>query len=253
VKRQANALAAILVATGIVTGCGGSNKRREGLPRATTATAAAKATSAPRPLQECRSAGTEWSSLPTSGSAGPYAARAGRGRFGIVFVNDSNNDACTWSRAAHALATRGYVVAVFDGPSARYQVDQALSVAAALRGEGVRRIAAVGASVGARSALQLGAEHPRTAVGIVALSAERRINNGGDLLAVGRRVHLPVLSVGSRRDPLTAFGKDTRTWDHTIPQVRTLMLPGADHGVDFLHDGHRRRVQAAILRFLRSL
>ena len=161
-------------------------------------------------------------------------------------MNDSNNDACTWSGAAHALTARGYVVAVFDGPSASYQVDQALSVAAALRGEGVRRIVVVGASVGARAALQLGAEHPRTAVGLVALSAERRINNGGDLLYVGRRVHVPVLSVGSRHDPLTAYGKDTRTWDRTIPRVRTLMLPGADHGVDFLHDRHRRRVQGAI-------
>jgi pimeloyl-ACP methyl ester carboxylesterase len=238
-----------LVAASVATGCGSGGEPRH----AATATAAPEAAGAPRPLQACRSAGAEWSSLPTSGSAAPYAARTGRGRSGVVFVNDSNNDACAWSGEAHALAARGYAVAVFDGPSASYQVDQARSVAAALRRGGVRRIVVVGASVGARAALQLGAEHPRTAVGLVALSAERRINNGGDLLSVGRRVHLPVLSVGSRRDPLTSFGKDTRTWDRTIPRVRTLLLPGADHGVDFLHDRHRRRVQAAIMSFLQSL
>jgi pimeloyl-ACP methyl ester carboxylesterase len=66
-------------------------------------------------------------------------------------------------------------------------------------------------------------------------------------------VKVPVLSIGSREDPLTSFGKDTSTWDRAIPQVRTLLLPGADHGVDFLHDRHRRRVQAAIANFLQGL
>jgi pimeloyl-ACP methyl ester carboxylesterase len=171
-----------------------------------------------------------------------------------VFVNDSTNDACSWSGLARELTARGFVVAVFDGPSASYQVEQALAVAAALRRHaGVRRIVVIGASVGARAALLIGAEHPRVAAALVALSAERRINNVGDLLSVGRHVRVPVLSVGSRQDPLTSFGRDTRAWDRAIPRVRTLLLPGADHGVDFLHDRHRRRVQTALVRFLRSL
>jgi hypothetical protein len=45
----------------------------------------------------------------------------------------------------------------------------------------------------------VGAQHPRDVVGLVALSAERRVtSNPSDLLAVGRRVRVPVLSVGSR-------------------------------------------------------
>jgi hypothetical protein len=35
--------------------------------------------------------------------------------------------------------------------------------------------------------------------------------------------------------------------------VRTLIVPGSDHGVDFLHDRHRARVKAAIARFLGGL
>jgi pimeloyl-ACP methyl ester carboxylesterase len=68
-----------------------------------------------------------------------------------------------------------------------------------------------------------------------------------------RRIHVPVLSVGPRGDPCTSFGDDTRAWDRRIPDVRALMLPGSDHGVDLLHDRHRPRVQAAIARFIRSL
>jgi pimeloyl-ACP methyl ester carboxylesterase len=169
-----------------------------------------------------------------------------------VFVNDSDNDASSWSGLANRLADR-YAVAVFDSPSTGYESGQALAVAAALRRDaGVRRIAMVGASVGARAVIQVGAQHPAATVGVVALSAERMIRNGGDLLPLARRVRVPVLSVGSRGDALTMFGKDTRTWDRTIPHVRTLMLPGADHGVDFLHDRHRAQVQEAILSFLRS-
>jgi pimeloyl-ACP methyl ester carboxylesterase len=250
-KGRARAVAVIVAAAGVATGCGGGHKGRDAQP---TASATSPAISAPQPLGACRSAGKEWSPLPTSGYARPDAAVAGRGQFAVVFVNDSDNDACAWSGIARALAARGYVVAVFDSPSASNQVDPALSVVAALRRRaGARRVAVIGASVGARAALVIGAEHPRAAVGLVALSAERRINNVGDLLFVGRRVCVPVLSVGSRQDPLTWFGRDTRAWDRTITRVRTLILPGADHGVDFLHDHHRRRVQTAIVRFLGSL
>jgi hypothetical protein len=64
---------------------------------------------------------------------------------------------------------------------------------------------------------------------------------------------MPVLSIGSRQDPLTSFGKDTLAWDRTIPDDRALVLSGNGHGVEFFANRHRRRVRAAILSFLRSL
>jgi len=226
-------------------GCGGGDA-----VTATPTTAAGP----PRPVDACGRGGPEWTALETTGDSSPYAAVAGRGSVGIVFANDSNNNACSWNREARALVDRGYAVAAFDSPSASYEVDQALSVAAALRDTAhVEKLVVIGASVGARAALQIAAEHPREAAGIVALSAERRINGGGDLLAAGRKIDVPVLNVGAAYDPLTSFGKDTTTWDRTIPHVRTLALSGSDHGVDFLHDRHRPRVQAAIARFIAGL
>jgi pimeloyl-ACP methyl ester carboxylesterase len=173
----------------------------------------------------------------------------------VVFANDSDNDACAWSSEARSLAEHGYAIAVFETVGGfGFEAQQVLAVVRALRRTGVRRIAVIGASVGARAVLQEGAQHPRDVVGLVALSAERRVtSNPSDLLPVGRQLHVPVLSIGSRHDPLTSFGKDTVAWHRTIPDDRALILSGRNHGVELLRDRHRRRVRAAILAFLRSL
>jgi pimeloyl-ACP methyl ester carboxylesterase len=126
-----------------------------------------------------------------------------------------------------------------------------LVVARALQRTGAQKIAAIGASVGARAVLVAGAQHPPNVAGLVALSAERRLAPPPtDLLPIGRRVRVPVLSIGSRRDPLTSFGKDTLAWHRTIPDDRALVLSGDAHGVELLRN---RRVRTAILTFLRSL
>lgn len=170
----------------------------------------------------------------------------------MVFADDSDDDPCSWRREARGLAGRGYAVAVFQaggGDEAR----QALTIAAALRRTGPRRIVLIGASVGARAVLQAGALRPHSAQGLVALSAERRIgSNPTDLLPQVRRVRLPLLSVGSLRDSLTNFGRDTQAFDRAIPGSRLLLVSGDAHGVDLLRGRHGARVRAAILRFLRT-
>jgi pimeloyl-ACP methyl ester carboxylesterase len=234
----------VLVAA--LAGCGGGGAGHAATP------APVPAARAPKPLESCRSAGAGWVKLPTRGYYSPDAARAGAGRTGVVFANDSNNDACSWLREARSLIGSHYAVAVFDSPSVGYEIDQAVSVIGALRRRaGVRRIVVIGASVGARAALRVGAEHPRAAIGLVALSAERSIRSDpSDLLRIAPRIHVPVLSVGSRNDPLTMFGKDTKAWDRALPDVRTVSLPGSGHGVELLSN---HRVTTAILSFLRSL
>jgi pimeloyl-ACP methyl ester carboxylesterase len=173
-----------------------------------------------------------------------------------VFANDSTNETCAWIRQARALAAQGYAVAVFETVSNYgYEPPQVSAVAAALRRAGARRVVLIGASVGARAALEVASRRPRGLAGVVALSAERRLlpSAADDLLPIGRRIRVPVLSVGSRQDPLTSFGKDTRAWGRVIPEGRTLMLSGDDHGADFLTDRHRQRVRASIFEFLNSL
>ena len=257
-RQAAVAVAAIAALSTIATGCGGGGEHHPGTSPAARATPTAttpERTAAPEPLEECRPAGAGWTALPTTGRYSPAAARLGRGRVGVVFANDSDNDACAWSREARSLAEHGYAVAAFETVGGwSFEADQVLTVARALRRTGPRRIAVVGASVGARAVLQAAAEHPRAVAGLVALSAERRItSNPSDLLPVGRRVRMPVLTIGSRHDVLTSFGKDTLAWHRTIPDDRALILSGRNHGVELLRDSHRRRVRSAILGFLRSL
>jgi hypothetical protein len=234
------------------SGCGGGGHPR----RAAASPSAGAPTSraaAPRPLDQCTPAvGPGWQPLPASGIYGASAAYLGSGRVGVVFVDDSDDDPCSWRREARGLAGRGYAVAVFQaggGAEAR----QALTIAAALRRTGQRRIVLIGASVGARAVLQAGALRPHSAQGLVALSAERRIgSNPTDLLPQVRRVRLPLLSVGSLRDSLTNFGRDTQAFDRAIPGSRLLLVSGDAHGVDLLRGRHGARVRAAILRFLRT-
>jgi pimeloyl-ACP methyl ester carboxylesterase len=248
--RRGARTAALLVAAGVALPSCGSERNE---PTVHPVRTRAPATPAPHPLAACRPAARAWVPLRTAGDEAT-AAVAGHGSLGVVFLNDSDNDACAWTATARALVTDGNTVAVFDAPNSSFEEEQALSVAAALRGHaGVKQIVFIGASVGGRAALMLGADHPSVGTGVIILSAERRIARGADLLSVGRDVRVPVLSIGSRQDPLTSFGTDTRAWNRVIPRVRTLMLPGSDHGVEFLHDRYRHQVQRAIARFLRSL
>jgi pimeloyl-ACP methyl ester carboxylesterase len=247
-----------VVSSTVACGCGGGGNHA-----ATSATASADRTSpaasppphatAPDPLDECKSAGRGWRPLAAPGVNGAAAARLGNGSVGVVFADDSDDDPCSWAGEARALVAHRYAVAVFragGGTESR----QALTVAAALRRTGARRVVLIGASVGARAVLQAGAEHPRGVVGLVALSAERKISTSpADLLPLVRRVRLPVLSVGSRADPLTRHGRDTRAFDRTFTSHRLLMVDGHAHGVELLRGRHGPQVRAAILRFLRLL
>ena len=222
-------------------GCGGGGDSRPA------------AAAVPRPLDQCVAAvGPGWQPLPASGVYGAPAAHLGSGRLGVVFADDSDDDPCSWRREARALASQGYAVAVFKaggGDEAR----QALTIGAALRRTGPRRVVLIGASVGARAVLQAGALHPHGVQGLVALSAERRIgSNPSDLLPQVRSIRLPLLSVGSLGDPLTRSGRDTRAFDRAIPGGSLLLVSGDAHGVDLLRGRHGPRVHSAILRFLRT-
>jgi pimeloyl-ACP methyl ester carboxylesterase len=227
-------------------GCGGGRDH----PATSTST---QHTTAPDPLDHCEAAGAGWRPLAADGATGAPAARLGSGRVGVVFANDSINDPCSWIAEARALAAHGHAVALFKA-SRGLEPDQAVTVGAALRDAGVRSVVLVGASVGARAVLQAGVVHPRGVVGLVALSAERTVSTSpADLLPDMRKVRVPVLSIGSRRDPLTKYGRDTRAIDRRLADDTMVLVSGSAHGVELLSGRHAAQVRGALLRFLRSL
>jgi pimeloyl-ACP methyl ester carboxylesterase len=183
-----------------------------------------------------------------SGPDAAVAASLGRGRVGVVFADDSDDDPCSWTREARRLASAGYATAVFF-TGGGIESAEAVTIAHALRAAGAERTVLVGASVGARAVLEAAAERPRGVAGVIALSAERRIGGGGDILSAVRRIRIPVLSVASRGDGLTRGARDTALFHRVIPgrPNRTLILSGRRHGVELLPEP---RVRAAIDRFL---
>jgi hypothetical protein len=62
-----------------------------------------------------------------------------------------------------------------------------------------------------------------------------------------------VLSIGSRGDPLTKYGRDTRAIDRRLAHDTMLLVSGSAHGTELLGGRHGPEVRGVILRFLRAL
>src|SRR4051794_33574415 len=87
-------------------------------------------------------------------------------------------------------------------------VREALAVADAARGAG--KVLTVGASLGGRIALEAAADKPSALAGIVSVSGERTVDQYPDIRPTVMRVTVPVLYLGSRRDPLTDCARQPR-------------------------------------------
>jgi dienelactone hydrolase len=230
----------------VLAGCGG------GSHPAATATAT-RAPALPRVVEVCGGATPEWRSLAVRRHGEEIAAATlGSGRVGVVFANESGNNPCDWLPFAREVARDGRRVAVFTYADASAADAELLAVARALRGSGTPTVAIVGASLGGRAVIQAAAHGRGTVAAAVSLSAERAVAALPDILPDARRVHVPLLYIGSREDGFTTFGRETRQFHHVTPARvnRMLLVPGGDHGVDLLTDRNGPRVRAAIVGFL---
>ena len=100
-----------------------------------------------------------------------------------------------------------------------------------LRREGARRVTLLSTSAGGSTALQAARRAGRAVTAVVTLSAVRY--SDGDAVAVARRLPIPLLHIGSRGDPATNEGRDTRQLGAT---GHAIVVGGAGHGVDVVAD-----------------
>src|SRR4051812_48538552 len=187
----------VLLAVG---GCGGGSEPRP--------SASATPEAVPAFIRFCGDVAPGWKALDAGGDID--AAVLGSGS-PVVLLNQSDNDACAWLDEASALAADGHRVALFSYTSTtagdeKGSVGEALAVAHALGG----KPQLVGASLGGRIVFEAAARAPDAVAAIVSLSGERAVQDYGDILADVRRVTVPVLDLGSRRDPLTEGTKQPR-------------------------------------------
>jgi pimeloyl-ACP methyl ester carboxylesterase len=165
------------------------------------------------------------------------AAILGTGTAGVVLSNQSGNYLCPWLPFARALAARGLRVLLYNYRWGT-ESQEAISAAAGLRRRGVRRVAFVGASLGAGASLVAASKNPPGAVGVVSLSGESFI--AGVDKAIPRLV-LPVLFVAAQEDDYGA-GMDAQDFYAHAPakDKRLLIVPGNAHGTDLLRDASIR-------------
>ncbi|MGN6168789.1 MAG: alpha/beta hydrolase [Solirubrobacteraceae bacterium] len=150
------------------------------------------------------------------------------------------------------LASHGMRVLAFDygngDPSAEVQ-----AAARFLRARGSRRLALIGASIGGAVVIDAGLHlHPEPSA-VVSLSAVPEATVY-PFPRDARRLRSPVFQIGATQDLLTQSGQVTGALfnESRAAASRLLLIPGAEHGVDFVDTGAGNRVPAAILAFIRA-
>jgi dienelactone hydrolase len=247
----------ILVIALAIVGCGSSS----GGHSTSTTKAASEGTPSsrdklPGPIQVCPDTSGGWRKLTFHAhGASIDAAVLGDGPVGVVFANDSGNSACGWTSFARQLAGQGMRVLLFEYDDESHAAGEAIAAGHALRADGAKRLAMIGASVGGRAVVQANARDHSTFAAAVSLSAERSVGaNLTEILPLARHIRTPSLYVGSRDDGYTTFGRDTRQFHSATPAKvdRMLLVPGPDHGVDLLSDENGPRVRSTILAFVQA-
>jgi pimeloyl-ACP methyl ester carboxylesterase len=170
----------------------------------------------------------------------------------VVLANQSDNNACQWLPFPAYLTARGMRVLAFDygngDPSREVQ-----TAARFLRNRGVRHLILIGASIGGAVVIDAGVHLRPEPAGVVSLSAVPEATLY-PFPADARRLRSPIFQIGATEDQLTQSGQVTRSLFHASPSPakRLLMIPGTQHGVDFVDAGAGAAVRAEVLVFIRA-
>ncbi len=249
-KRLGLALLALLLA-----GCGG--KHAETVKRPALPAVAARC-----------GAHAQWRTLWFKASDGTLldGAEAGRGDRGLVLLHESPSDLCGWEPYGAVLSHRGFHVLLVDlrafGFSRRGPYGGMRGAVADMRGAvdelkqlGAKRVALVGASYGGVTALVAAPALGSTIAGVASLSGELALGNAGlNALAAMHAIQVPLLVMGSRKDPYLDE-QDARQLVRaaTATDAQLVEFDGGEHGWDLLSSTHKRRAYAALVGFLRRV
>ena len=173
-------------------------------------------------------AGTGATPMTIAGTPALTTAALGSGPRAVVFVNESDQDLCSWLAFAKTLT--GYRVVLYDYAGTP-QGDVA-RVGGYLRAHGAAAVGFVGASQGAKAAIiAAAASHPQA---VVSLSAEAALQ-GTAVAPYAAELTAPALFVTATGDE---FGAATATpgFEKAAPAKakRLVVVPGTAHGTALL-------------------
>jgi hypothetical protein len=180
------------------------------------------------------------------------AAVLGHGPAGVVLSNQSDRNLCGWLPFGRVLAARGFQVLLYDYGIAGDFGDDIGAAVDRLHRLGAGRVVLLGASEGAKASLVAAGGIRPPVAGVVSLSAERTLR-GADVPAAAAKLRVPVLLVTAREDPYGSADAAPELYRALAraPSRQLLVVGGDAHGEDLLRGGSGRRVQAAVLGFLR--
>lgn len=184
----------------------------------------------------------------------------GSGTAGVVFGHQGNRTLCSWLEFAHTLADKGYMALAVDfrgyGGStlkggAQKQTSADLDIAAAvaeLRTRGAKRIAIVGASLGAIGAAVAAPQITPPIQGIVHISGPKSCC-GLDAGAAVKKLTVPIFYIVTKDDPEAADTHELFAATKT-KQKKLVEYEGIEHGTDILDGAHGAELSAEILAWL---
>jgi pimeloyl-ACP methyl ester carboxylesterase len=204
----------------------------------------------PQPSKRCGDPATHAKTIRFTTKDGVVldAAVVGKGPVGAVLIHEHPGPLCLWWPYADYLARHGVHALLFDmrcyGLSAcpasghTHPVDDVAAAIGALRRDGARSVALVGASMGGAVAVVAAARlHPAALVNLSGEKDTSRITpvdaNAG---AAATKVLAPALFVVARRDPVSPVRDMRAVADRARASTqRLIVLPAAaGHGIDML-------------------
>jgi dienelactone hydrolase len=269
-RRPAAALAALCLTGSLATGCDGGDG---GAPAAGPSVVAV-AEKAPGPETRCGATlGGVKVVMPAGGGVKIYGARYGSGSHGVVLVHQRGSDLCGWASFIPELLDRGLQVLAIDlrcnGYSdcpaddsgddldgSRDYVADAGAAVAELHRAGATKVAVMGASLGAATALVTGGRYPDQVSAVVALSlfnAGFPVSQSDIRTATDAAPHItaPILICLSTGDGGSIQEGAADTLIDASPAKAdgdTVVLDGSSHGWDMLATD--QTVAAKVLDFL---
>jgi pimeloyl-ACP methyl ester carboxylesterase len=185
----------------------------------------------------------------------------------VILLHESPADLCGWAPYAKTLAQRRFHVLLVDlrgyglsSPGAyggpRGAIADVRGAVDELRRLGAKRIAVVGASYGGVNALVAAPALGSRISAVASLSGELVLGQGSstelNALAAARRIHVPLLVMGSRADRYLS-GREARELVRAAgsKQKSLAEFAGTFHGWDLLSDApQRQRADDILVEFL---
>ena len=179
----------------------------------------------------------------------------GKGTTGVVLVHMFPADQKSWFPYARRLAGVGCLALTFDcrgygesgGQKVIGEIDRDLEGAYQFIQSRVQKVFLMGASMGGTAAIQVAARKPTA--GVVSLSGPVAFR-GLDALDAIKKLKAPILLIAAEGDRSAA--ESARWFSQAAAGPETLLVvPGSEHGTNLLDGPNARKLDEAILQFLR--